>query len=169
MFAEVAQVGSVTTSPDGVPLTEISNNCSFCRLILDSESGRLACQTSWRKLAQQSEQRPTFVTCHAGLQYARAPIKLEGQLAAMLIAGQFYALAPDASEEQKRIRRLAEEHELDPEALSDAAGNLPVLDERMSGQIGKWLEKVAYTFEDIGEERAELMNRLRSIAEMSAI
>jgi excisionase family DNA binding protein len=169
VFAEVAQVGSVTTSPEGLPLTEISNTCSFCRLILESESGRLACQSSWRKLAHQTERRPRFVSCHAGLQYARAPIDMNGKLTAMLIAGQFYAEPPDADEEQERILQLAEKHEIDNHLLAQAATDLPVLDERMRSQIGSWLEKVARTFEDIGEERVELMGRLRSIAEMSSI
>ncbi|MEA3337542.1 MAG: PocR ligand-binding domain-containing protein [Chloroflexota bacterium] len=170
VFAEVAQVGSVTTDPQGQPLTEISNTCSFCRLILSSDSGRRACQESWRRLAQQSEQRPAFVNCHAGLQYARARIELDsGQLTAMLIAGQFYARPPDPAEETARVQRLAQTHELDGQVLTAAASKLPVLDQRMRNQIGRWLEKVAHTFEDIGRERAELMGRLRTIAEMSAI
>ncbi len=169
VFAEVAQIGSVTTDPQGAPLTEISNSCPFCRLVLDTESGRQACQASWRRLASQSDHRPAFATCHAGLQYARARIEVNGQFTAMLIAGQFYAQSPDASEEQARVQRLAREHEIDGQALGQAAGQLRVLDERMLHQIGGWLEKVARTFEDFGRERSALMNRLRSIAEISVL
>jgi hypothetical protein len=94
---------------------------------------------------------------------------MDGEVAAMLIAGQFYAAPPDPAEESARIQQLAAEHGLDTAALAAAAGELPVLEERMRSQIGHWLEKVAHTFEDISEERVELMNRLRSISEMSAI
>lgn len=168
VFAEVAQVGAVTTGPDGAPMTAISNGCAFCNLILASETGRRDCQASWARLARQSEQRPTFASCHAGLQYARARIELaERELAAMLIAGQFYAQPPDAAEEAARIRALAHKHGIDEDSLSQAARRLPVLDERMRGQIGHWLEKVAHTFEDIGRERADFVNRFRVIAEMS--
>ncbi len=72
VFAEIANVGAVTTAPDGEPLTKISNSCRFCDLILSSESGRQACVASWRELSAQSDTQPRFTTCHAGLQYARA-------------------------------------------------------------------------------------------------
>lgn len=170
VFAEVAQVGAVTTDPDGMPMTAISNACAFCNLILASETGRRDCQASWARLARQSEQRPAFASCHAGLQYARARIELAGrELGAMLIAGQFYAQPPDAAEEAARIRALAHKHTIEEDALAQAARRLPVLDERMRGQIGNWLEKVAHTFEDIGRERADFVNRFRVIAEMSSL
>src|SRR5690349_4601196 len=38
VFAEVAMVGSVTTGPDGEPLTSFSNSCTFCNLVLASET-----------------------------------------------------------------------------------------------------------------------------------
>lgn len=167
VFAELAQIGSVTTAPNGEPLTEISNSCAFCNLILASESGRQGCIASWRRLAAQSERQPQFVTCHAGLQYARAKIEVERAFVAMLIAGQFYAQPPDPAEEAARIRRLAEKYDLDREALAAAARALPVLNERVQAQIGDWLEKVAHTFETVGRERAELTSRLRRIASIS--
>lgn len=170
VFAEVAQVGVVTTDPAGAPMTAISNSCAFCNLILASETGRRACQDSWARLAKQSEQGPAFVKCHAGLQYARARIELSGrELAAMLIAGQFYARPPEAAEEAARVQALARRHGIDEQALSQAAPRLPVLDERLRRQIGNWLDKVAHTFEDIGRERADFVDRFRMIAEMSKI
>ena len=52
VFAEIAGVGAVTTAPDGQPLTEISNSCAFCDLMLASPSGRQACIASWRRLGR---------------------------------------------------------------------------------------------------------------------
>jgi excisionase family DNA binding protein len=169
VFAEIAQVGSITTAPSGRPLTEMTNACRFCQTVLASDSGRRACVASWRGLAKQSEQRPAFVSCHAGLQYARARIEMDGKLSAMLIAGQFYAQPPDADEEAARLRRLAAAHGLDARALAEAAKSLPVLGERRRSQIGGWLVKVARTFEDIGRERADLIGRLTKIAQVSAL
>jgi excisionase family DNA binding protein len=167
VFAEVAQVGSVTTAPDGEPLTKISNSCRFCNLILASQSGRRACVASWQKLAEQPERHPQFVTCHAGLQYARARIEVGKASNPMLIAGQFYLTPPDPGEQATRVQQLATLHGLDRSALADAATALLVLDERKQAQIGKWLETVAHTFEQIAHERAELMGRLRRIAAIS--
>jgi excisionase family DNA binding protein len=167
VFAEVAGTGAVTTTASGEPLTEMSNSCRFCNLILASESGRQACIASWSKLAEQSGHEPQFATCHAGLQYARARIELNGRLEAMLISGQFYAEAPTPDEEATRIQHLAAQYGLDPRALTEAAQEISVLDEHKRARIGAWLQSVAHTFEEIGHERAELMDRLRRIAEMS--
>lgn len=169
VFADMAEVGAVITAPDGVPLTNLSNGCAFCSHILATPSGRSACIASWRALAAQSERQPQFVTCHAGLQYARARIEVNGELVAMLVAGQFYTAAPDAQEQQARIKKLAQQHHIDPAALTDAAARLPVLDERTQARIGAWLQRVASTFEHVGQERLALLNRLRRIAAMSAI
>lgn len=167
VFAEVAAIGAVTTAPDGKPLTQLSNGCQFCTLMLSSESGRLACMRSWQQLAAQSDRRPAFVACHAGLQYARARIELDGELIALLIAGQFYAQAPDPGEAQRRVEQLAATHGLDALALAEAARIIPTLDQRMRSKIGSWLERVAGMLETIGHERHELMGRLRRIAAMS--
>jgi excisionase family DNA binding protein len=169
VFAEMAGVGSVTTSLDGQPLTSISNSNRFCNLILDSPSGRQACISCWRHLATQKESQPRFLTCHAGLLYARARIEVNHTYIAMLIAGQFYDRQPDPDEQAIRIAQLARVHDLDAGQLAACAGALPVLDERMRAPISGWLKKVAHTFSDIGRERADLMNRLRKIASISML
>jgi excisionase family DNA binding protein len=169
VFSEIAQVASVTTGPDGQPLTAFSGSCAFCELIMSSEQGRQACVASWSRLSEQKERQPRFATCHAGLQYARARIEVDNELAAMLIAGQFYTEAPDAEEVSERTQRLAQTYGIEAEALFEAAQHLPVLDERKRAALGAWLESVAHTFEDIARERTGLMNRLRTIAAMSTL
>lgn len=168
VFAEVASLGAVTTTPEGEPLTEISNSCAFCKLIQSSSSGKQACTDSWRELAHKPEHRTPFVSCHAGLQYARARIEIDGVYVAMLVAGQFHASVPDPDQEADRVLALATAHGLDATELAAAAQGLPVLSAKHRERIGSWLETVAGTFEMIGHERAELMQRLRRIAEMSA-
>lgn len=169
VLAEIGAMGAVTTAPDGEPLTRISNACAFCSLLMGSETGRQACIGSWRTLAAQPGHRTEFLTCHAGLQYARARIEVDGSLFAVLIAGQFYAQAPDDAEQAGRVRRLAEAHGIAPARLSEAAQELRVLGGKQLERIGVWLKTVAHTFEDIGHERAELMRRLHRIAKMSTI
>jgi ligand-binding sensor protein len=120
-------------------------------------------------LAGQSEREPRFATCHAGLQYARAPIELDGRIEAMVIAGQFYAEPSSPDEETGRIQRLAERHGLDPQALAEAAPAIGVLDEHKRTRLRGWLQTMAHTFEEIGHERAELIGRLRRISEMSTL
>jgi excisionase family DNA binding protein len=169
VFADIAQVSSLTTSPDGSPLTKMSSPCRFCTLILATGSGRQACVASWQKLGTQPDKRPKFVTCHAGLHYARARIEINGQLKAMVIAGQFYADTPDRQEELNRVKSLAQLHGIDIAALSDAAREIPVVDDRKEAQIGMWMEKIAGTFEHFGRERSEMMSRFRRIADITAV
>lgn len=167
VFAEIAGAGAVTTDENGQPLTRISNSCDFCKLILGSEGGRQKCITAWRKLAEQKDAAPEFISCHAGLQYARARIEVNGTLIAVLIAGQFYISPPSPQEEKKRVDQLAKTYSIDATLLAQAAQQIQVLEARKVSQLSHWLEEVANTFEQISSERADLMSRLKQIAVMS--
>jgi excisionase family DNA binding protein len=169
VFAEIADVGSVTTSSEGLPLTEISNSCEFCNLILSSKKGREGCIASWKRLASQTEQDPQFVTCHAGLQYARARIQIDDQQGAMLIAGQFHTSPPSAGEMDSQLLRIASKYNLDREKLKAAAQKVGILEVKRRNQISQWLQKVALTFEQVTRERAEYSRRLKKIADLSQV
>ena len=112
VFAEIAQVGSVITDKDGIPVTKISNACDFCKLILGSQEGLEACHQSWKKLVDQKEKAPEFITCHAGLEYARARIEINNELIAILVAGQFYLESPNPEEEEKRLKFLSSKYNI---------------------------------------------------------
>jgi ligand-binding sensor protein len=177
VFAEVAGVGSVTTGPDGEPLTEISNSCSFCNMILSSEKGRQACADSWRHLwhgasselspGSPQPSRPYWATCHAGLRYTGVPINIDGQAVASLVAGQVHDEQFDPQQDAEHLLKLAEDYDLDPDELARASHEVQVLDPRRGTEMGKWIGSVARTFEHIGRERAELLGRLRTIAAMT--
>jgi len=169
VFADIAQIGSLIAAPDGIPLTPISNSCRYCSLLLDTETGRQACISSWRKLSTQSEGSPKFVECHAGLKYARARIEIDGELKAMVIAGQFSLSKPSQPEQDARVKLLADRHGIDAAELAVAARDISVLDDRKVRQIGTWMEKIASTFEYFARERLDLVTRLRRIADMSVL
>ena len=169
VLADIAKVGSITTDPEGKPITKISNSCDFCNLILASPSGKKACIASWRALASQTAEQPKFFTCHAGFQYARGAIRKDGKLLAMLIAGQFYADEPDPKTVENKISELAEKHNINPKKLAAAAQKISVLDERWRQQIAEWLQKTASALENVTIERAEFLQRLKSITELSSI
>jgi excisionase family DNA binding protein len=169
VFAEIAEIGSVTTDAQGLPLTEISNSCDFCDLILESPSGRQACIASWKQLAQTPASDPEFLVCHAGLQYARGRIEVEDDLTGILVGGQFNFNQPDPQEQAERVTVLAEAHGVDPLALQQATESIRLLSPKRQAQITNWLTRVAVTFEDIGQERAYLLDRLKQIAAMSTL
>jgi excisionase family DNA binding protein len=167
VFAEIAEIGAVTADKEGKPLTRISNPCDFCKLILGSDEGHQACIASWRRLVEQKDAFPEFVSCHAGLQYARARIEVGGEMIAILVAGQFYIQEPDRDEEKSRVQNLAKQYHIEVDLISQAAQRISILDGRKVSQISGWLGEVARTFEQTSAERANLMHRLRQIAEMS--
>jgi excisionase family DNA binding protein len=169
VFAQIAEVGAITTDRHGQPITEISHCLKFCKLILASPSGKQACIESWERLAANPDKGPEFQACHAGLQYARSYIIVKDIPTAMTVAGQFYIEPPDSDEETIRIRRLASVHGIDHQALSDAASEIPLLDDKKQTKIAIWMNEVANTFGDIGGERADMLERLKIISEVSNI
>ena len=167
VFAEILNVGSVTTDIEGEPLSEISNSCDFCNLILESPSGNQACINSWKKLAQTPRGDPKFIQCHVGFQYARGRIEFEGKLISILIAGQFLISEKDKFAFIDRIESLSQTHNINIEKLKEASETIRILDSDHQAQIEKWLIRVAETFEIITYERGELLERLKTIAAMS--
>lgn len=167
-FAEIAGVGAVTTMPDGQPLTEVSNCCSFCKMILDSKTGRQACEESWRIIAYQPNGPLPYTKCHAGLLYTRAQITVDSEPVAKLVCGQFYNTAPDPAEEARRIQVLAENYQVNASELADAATKIPVLSPDQQNNVKEWPLKVAATLGTILDEQNKLTKRLREIAKISA-
>lgn len=167
--AETVEIGAIITDTDGLPITTISNSCDFCNLILSTESGQEACIESWRKLANQHEKLPKFFTCHAGFQYARARIEADGVAPAVFVAGQFFTTPPDPVVRQAQIQRLAEKHGLDADELAAADRPEHVLSKATQAKITNWLQKLADTFAIISLERADMLDRLQRIANISAL
>lgn len=167
VFAEISGVGSVVTDKEGVPITRISNSCDFCKLILGSTEGRKACFASWKEVADHVGDMPEFFRCHAGLQYSQGCIVVDGETVASLVAGQFYVADPDDAE-QERIQKLAENYGINPSLLLQASAEIPRCDEQRQEQLGVWLQRIADTFGQLSGERADMMTRLKKIAEFSS-
>ena len=167
VFAELAEVGAVTTDMNGNALTTISNSGAYCKMIRSTESGRLACSASWRELAKRSERQTDFFTCHAGLSYARARIDVTDAHPAMLVTGQFYANQPDWDEEREVAHKTAVLHNLNEAEMAEAITKISVFNEHKRNEIRTWLSKTASALERTSRERMELARRLKTIAEMS--
>ncbi len=167
VFSDMIQVSAVTTDADGIPISQFSNPCPFCEMILSSQKGRLACLESWKNIRFSDTDETSFATCHAGLNYTGANIVMDNKKIAKVIAGQFYGTRPDAKAEHSRIQKLAKNYGIDKKKLLKAAGNITVIDERIAAFLGKWLKKVAVSFATLGNERRALMSRLKNIEELS--
>lgn len=164
IFAEIANVTAVTVTPDGEPLTEISNPSHLYTLLTSHDSSQQAYRECWQRLASRFEVSTDFVACFAGLHAISTPVILDGAVVAVLIAEQFYADPPDANDVSQHVEHLANTYQINSRELSTAMQSMPVLDSNKRLQFGSWLRRVAETFEHIGQERATLVGRLQSIA-----
>jgi excisionase family DNA binding protein len=167
VVAEALEIGAVTTTLDGNPLTAFSNSCAFCDLILSTGEGLGRCRASWRALGLQPDKQPRLSRCHAGLMYARGRIEVKGSFVAMIFAGQFRTA--EATIERQHLENLAGACGIPVADLAQAAKSVPAVGEAESKRILRLLQVLAGTFAEIGQERLALMNRLRRISEMSAL
>ncbi len=168
VLAEIAQVAVLTIDLEGNALTETSHPCAFCKMIQSSATGAKACQESIRKIVYNSQKGQAFISCHAGLQYTRARVELEGKTIAFLLSGQYYTQQPQSSEQEHRVNHLAAEHKLDAARLAQAARSIPVLSSHTRPLIQSWTNNVVEAINSILRERAGLVDRLQKIAEISS-
>jgi excisionase family DNA binding protein len=157
--AEALDIASVTVDLDGNPLTDISNSCQFCDLILATDEGRRRCTTAWKSVGN-GQVHP----CHAGLFCVSAPIEVGGQPVAVTAGCQFTGEAW-----QIDLYTLAADLDLDERDLEAAAGTVRLVPKETLPRVSRLLWRIAGTFSEIGEERLDLLSRLQHIAEMSKI
>jgi excisionase family DNA binding protein len=167
VFALSSEIGAVTTDLDGKPLTTFSNPCAFCNLILATEKGRARCQDSRKKFADQNESSPHFVKCHAGLACARAQIVVQGTPIAMSFIGQFVIDDATSLRGKTHLAQVARACDVEETKLAKTAEQVRVLAGERAERLLNLLELVANTYSHIGEERLELISRLRQVAEIA--
>lgn len=167
VFGSAADVGSVTTNLEGKLLTTPSNSCRFCDLILASPEGRNRCEASWKKLAQSTSSHPKIEHCHAGLLYARGRIQVENEFVAMIFAGQFIADQTDRA--ALKISELARECNIPEAELEQAAQQIRIVEPGRAEWLMNLLHKVADTFSHIGQQRLDLLKRLRQVAQLAQV
>jgi excisionase family DNA binding protein len=168
IFAQALGVGVVITVAEGTPLTPVANCCEFCSLILQTKVGRERCVASWRDSAAEKEGMVP-PKCHAGLHYVSGRIEVQGRCVASAHAGQYLPQPPDGEAWTARNRELAVALGTDVQDLRQALDRVPVLDRNRQQQLSRLLKRMASTFSEIGEERLNLLGRLRRIAEITAL
>jgi excisionase family DNA binding protein len=168
IFAEAMDVGSVVTRLDGQPVTEISNSCEFCNLILSSRSGRQGCISSWRRLANQTDHQPRLHECHAGLKYARGRIDVGDEFVAMVFVGQLITDA-DSAELEAKVPELAARYDLDEAKLQRTVATVHHTRTDNIPRLSTLLQRMADMLSEVGCERLGLLQKLRRIAEITSM
>lgn len=147
--------------PDGRPLTEPSNLCSFCALLDRNPQAREICASSRATSAKSAaiKRKEVLDTCPAGLVHLAVPLRVDGETVAVVLGGNI-ALRPLAEE---AVVRLAREAGMDPEKLLEAARAVPLWTEErlqaamaMVQKVTETMARLLYAKQELGRKADEL-------------
>lgn len=147
-FSSMTGMASLTTDVDGIPVTKGSNFTEFCMgYTRSSPIGRKRCEKCDKYGAHATWEKGEATTyyCHAGLIDYAAPIIANGQLVGCFIGGQVL----DKTPEEEKIRKVAEEIEVDPNGFYAAAKNVHVLPKENIDHAAQFLYIIANILSDM--------------------
>lgn len=166
-FSELLGVSSFITDLEGQPLAPCSRCSRFCRLVHMSPEGMSACQASWREIGQSEQEGAAVHTCHAGVQYASAPITVNNQRLGMVTAGQFLTEAPDPASFSQQALATGERLQVSGQALGEAMDSIELVSHERALQITNLLATIANTISAIGFQSYQVRQTLAQIARLS--
>ena len=167
-FSELLGVASFITDLDGQPLAPCSRCARFCRLVHTWPEGMQACQASWRAIGRSDEEGAAVHTCHAGIQYASAPIIVAGQRLGMVTAGQFLTEPPDPATFAAQAAETGPRLGVDGAALAEAMDSIEIVSHERALQITNLLATIANAISAIGYQSYQVRQTLNQIARLSA-
>jgi excisionase family DNA binding protein len=167
IFSEAASVAAVVVDRDGQPLTEFTNSCAFCNLILASETGRQRCAKSWAALAEGVDSAPRLRRCHAGLLYARTIINVASKPLVTVIAGQALSETELAQVQPEQLTDLAEACAIPLPRLKEAYPTIHRLDHARLDKMLHLLGILGVAASRISSERQRLVDKLDRIAQIT--
>jgi excisionase family DNA binding protein len=167
-FAQLIGVAAFITDLDGQPLAACSRCSRFCQVIHSQPAGMAACQESWRSIALLDEEGAAIHVCHAGIQYASAPVSVNGQRFGLVTAGQFLTEAPDAEAFRARALATGDRLGVSGEALADAMDTISIISHDQALQITALLQTIANTLSGIGYQSYQARQTLARIAQLTA-
>jgi excisionase family DNA binding protein len=167
-FSDLLGVSSFITDLDGLPLAPCSHCSRFCLLVHTRPEGKLACQASWRAIARSDEEGAAVHTCHAGIQYASAPVIVNGQRMGMVTAGQFLTQPPESAAFAQQALATGAALHVNGEALAQAMDSIEIVSHERAVQITNLLATIANAISAIGYQSYQVRQTLSQIARLSA-
>ena len=161
-------VAAFITDLEGQPFAPCSRCSRFCQLVHSRPEGMAACQASWRAIAQLNQKGAAIHVCHAGIQYASAPVSVGGQRLGMVTAGQFLTEAPDPDEFRTRALATGERIGVSGEGLADAIASINIVSPATALQITALLQTIANAISSIGYQGYQARQTLAQIAQLTA-
>jgi excisionase family DNA binding protein len=161
LFSNVSRLGALVITPDGRPVTRMSNPCELCRLVQSTPAGQTACQSCWLNVSRVGGKS----TCHAGLHYLSAPIMDGGQQVAVFLVGGFFTTQPQA----ETLSRLAHSTGLPLADLRRAALTVPIIGVEQHAEVEGWPQQAVHAVQSILQERTQFLERLQKIANLTQL
>ncbi|MBN1370351.1 MAG: PocR ligand-binding domain-containing protein [Anaerolineaceae bacterium] len=165
LFSNVSRLGAVVADLNGQPVTQASNLCALCSLVLSTPGGQTACRECWSSANPERK----ALTCHAGLRYLTAPVTDGGEVALYFLVGGFYFGKPDPEAQEKAFSRLSKTTGLPLESLRMAAESVPVVVEDQQAEVEAWPQQAVNAVESILLERTNFIERLKKIAHLTQL
>ncbi|NTW44021.1 MAG: helix-turn-helix domain-containing protein [Anaerolineaceae bacterium] len=167
LFSSVSKTNALVINQNGEPVTTVSKQSRFCKLIQSSETGLNACQASWKSFISQKSNQDQMFICHAGLKYFGALIINQNVTQGMFLSGQFLDQAVDFQQMNENCQKLARKHNLDPKDLLGALGEIPTFSEGQKAHLVDQPQAAASAVESILVERSAFLDRLQKIANLT--
>ena len=166
-FAEMLGVMLVITDLDGSPITPVSAPNAFCRLLDESPVGHGLCQQTWRDLGARLTLEPSFQSGPANLACARAFVRVGSELAGMVVV--FGIADEDWNPSEATIAQVAEVLALPIDRVRGALSEITTLTATERQKILISIQRIGDVLTHIVGERAELLDRLGRIAELTVL
>ena len=157
-FAIAAGISSVILSPEGEPLTRLTNPTGFCSLIQSTGKGKERCFRSFMEMGKIAlgTQEPEICYCFAHGGHFVAPIMIDGEHKGTMFAGQFIP-KKFSSEQLHDLEKIAVEIDLDPGLLVKEAEKMRVVGEDVIRNYSILLFKIVEVIARRGAQAAELI------------
>ncbi len=163
-FAATTGLTTRVRDVSGRPVTQVSGMTAFCDLVTSVESGRECCRRSHEYAVQalQDSDESVRYDCHAGMLQIAAPIRVAGQLVAMVIVGQ----SPEGELSDEHVETLAKRIGVSPEGLKRAAEQLVIWSDETTREQAAVLTSIATTISQLSYRGFVLR---RNLAELTAL
>jgi PAS domain S-box-containing protein len=157
-FAETTGISSVILSPEGEPLTRLTNPTDFCSLIQSTEEGKQCCRRSFVEMSKKALKfkEPQIFYCFAHGGHFVAPIIINGEHKATMFAGQFI-LESFSTSQLDELKKIAVEINVDPVQLIETAKQMRVIDKDVIQNNANFMFQIVKVTTRLGMQAEEAL------------
>ncbi len=165
LAADLFGVMAVVTDMAGNALTPVANPCGYFSAVFEGLYTPDRCAEGWRRLGEEIDLEPRFLTSHLGFLCARSFIRLGSSLVGMVIVGGVAPAQWPPSDEE--ILEVAAETGVAEAAIRAHINEVYWIDTAHQDWIVRNLSRVSDLISHLAESRSRLMARLEKIAALA--